>query len=166
MESKQQFSGIISHMIESLASSEEFSQMRILPQYTALPKETPLRRVSIAIGIEKVDCYPAALGDYIGEVGTPLGSLLGRMADITLAIGIYSPLRSDGSDCFTIFSSIIRHLMSVQNMSFDRISCSSVRYVRDVSAYYMPCTATFSAVTGIGGEQELYTDVVVKGALK
>lgn len=49
-----------------LSSREELADLTFCEDFPAAAKESPLRRITVAVGLEQADCVPDALGHFWG----------------------------------------------------------------------------------------------------
>lgn len=49
-----------------LSSREELADLTFCEDFPAAAKESPLRRITVAVGLEQADCVPDALGHFGG----------------------------------------------------------------------------------------------------
>lgn len=49
-----------------LSSREELADLTFCEDFPAAAKESPLRRITVAVGLEQADCVPDALGIFGG----------------------------------------------------------------------------------------------------
>lgn len=50
-----------------LSSREELADLTFCEDFPAAAKESPLRRITVAVGLEQADCVPDALGHFWGD---------------------------------------------------------------------------------------------------
>ena len=87
-----------------LSSREELADLTFCEDFPAAAKESPLRRITVAVGLEQADCVPDALGHFWGDSAG--GTLTGAPWKLRIRLQIHAPNRLGGAACRKAFSRI------------------------------------------------------------
>lgn len=90
-----------------LSSREELADLTFCEDFPAAAKESPLRRITVAVGLEQADCVPDALGHFWGDSAG--GTLTGAPWKLRIRLQIHAPNRMGGSG---MPKSLLAHLGS------------------------------------------------------
>lgn len=80
-----------------LSSREELADLTFCEDFPAAAKESPLRRITVAVGLEQADCVPDALGHFWGDSAG--GTLTGAPWKLRIRLQIHAPNRLGGAAC-------------------------------------------------------------------
>lgn len=96
--------GAVQEVLRFLSGHEALSDVLFCEAYPAAQKESPLRRVTAAVGLERANCAPDALGRCLGE--REGRQLTGYPWLLRIRIQIHAPNRLGGAACRSAFERI------------------------------------------------------------
>lgn len=131
-------------MADYLRASGEVDGADILIALPASAQNYPLRRPTVAIGLDSVEAAPAGLGRHLGE--TADGRLTGTGAKITLRFDLYAPAAEGGSGVQTLYERLCCALMIADNpFGGQKLCAGETVYNGGAQAFYLRARLTLSA---------------------
>lgn len=94
----------VGETLRFLSNREELRDLVFCEDFPASAKESPLRRITVAVGLEQADCVPDALGRFLGE--REGRALTGAPWTLRIRLQIHAPNRLGGSACRDAFERI------------------------------------------------------------
>ena len=134
------FESIVDKVSSLLKSNQNFSGVRIITEYPSAPKENPLQKTTVSIGIDEIKIAGAALGDCLGSNS----GIVSKKADIKLGIVIFVPLSSNGNECYGTFSKITDALILSRSLNISEAGCGSISAQRSTGAFTLNAWITIS----------------------
>lgn len=95
-------------------------------------KETPLKKITVSIGVNSAEFSEAALGGILGCGDLCQESKLGRLLKTEIGFKIFAPLAFEGADCYDAFSRIVERLYfrGGADFSVESVFCRGISYDR------------------------------------
>lgn len=109
-------------------------------------KETPLKKVTVSVGVGSAEFSQAALGGFLGCDAAGEGERFGKAIKAEIGFRIFAPLSCEGADCYNAFSRIAQRLYHAGGMSFcvESVFCRGVYYDRVNGAKVLDAGAVIS----------------------
>lgn len=98
------FLDAVKEVLRFLSEWEALSDVTFCEDYPAAKKDSPLRRITVAVGLERAECTPDVLGRFIGERDGH--ALTGYPWTLRIRLQIHAPNRLGGSACQETFERI------------------------------------------------------------
>lgn len=159
MEQSLPLAALLEELALSLRQSGLFDGVAVSTRFPSSPKEFPLRRPHLSVGIDKLTLPPSGLEESTGKEET---ASFGRQTEVTLSFGIYAPAAQEGDGCLSLLSLLLTHLTTVWRGGLGEVSCSAVEYRREISGYALSCTVGWTVWWGGEHTPPLYADFSVR----
>ena len=115
-----------------LARLPALAGMDFCEDYPPAQKPSPLRRVTVAVGLAQASCTPGALGQLVGrEEGH---ALYGEDWAIRIRLQIHAPHHRGGSACRQAFEQIWEALCLEQGLPILAAGCGPVSAIRETES--------------------------------
>ena len=126
-----------------LAQREELSDMVFYTEYPPVRKAVPLRKVTVAVGIEKIEIDDTFASETDGEF--PGENEYCRSALITLRFSIHAPYSMGGEACHRAFADITDCLAFDSGLDITLSGCGEISEDRATDALVLGAYATARA---------------------
>lgn len=127
-----------------LSSREELADLTFCEDFPAAAKESPLRRITVAVGLEQADCVPDALGHFWGDSAG--GALTGAPWKLRIRLQIHAPNRLGGTACRKAFSRIWEALYFDAPFSITAAGCEPVSARRETGSLELDAWVEYSVI--------------------
>ena len=154
-------SGVREQIVELLGGDIRFDGVRVISEYSGSMRSLPVRQSTIAVGIERVEFIPAALGGYLGEasgLSHTSREFCGPFAEITLRFDCYRPQSEPFGSHFV--ESIYECLLPITGVS--RIWCDPIRPETQALANHLRILATMRTLLAAGDEAPTIEQIILK----
>jgi hypothetical protein len=124
-------------------------------------RSLPVRETTIAVGLERVEFVPAALGGYLGEhasLSHGIREFSGPFAEITLRFDCYRPQAEPFDSHF--IESIYECLLPLTGIS--RIWCDPIRPEPGALANHLRILAAVRVLLTVGDEAPSIEQIILK----
>lgn len=132
-----------SALTQWLSEREDLENIRFLTEFPPVKKAVPLRKVTVAVGFEKIivsDNFEASDEENIlGE------NEYCREAEITLRFSIHAPYSMGGEACHEAFADIVDCLTFDSGLDIVTSGCGKITEDRDTDAFVLNATAAVKA---------------------
>lgn len=125
-------SGAVREVLRFLSGQEALSGIVFCEDYPAARKDSPLRHVTVAIGLEQADCVPSALGRFLGEREGYAWS--GYPWTLRMRLQIHAPNRLGGTACRETFERVWESLFFDAPFPITAAGCGDVTAHRETGA--------------------------------
>lgn len=131
-------------MADYLRASGEFLDADICTAFPAAKQEYPLRRPTVAIGLDSVEAAPGGFGGHWGE--TSEGLVYGVGAKLTLRFDLYAPAAEGGNGAQLLYERLCCALMIADNpFGGQRLCAGGTTYDSRAKAFHLKAALTLSA---------------------
>lgn len=127
-----------------LSSREELADLTFCEDFPAAAKESPLRRITVAVGLEQADCVPDALGHFWGD--STGGTLTGAPWKLRIRLQIHAPNRMGGAACRKAFSRIWEALYFDAPFPVTAAGCGPVSARRETGSLELDAWVEYSVI--------------------
>lgn len=115
-----------------LSGRETLADVVFCEDYPAVQKASPLRHITVAIGLEQADCLPAALGNFLGvQEGC---AKIGYPWTLRMRMQIHVPNRMGGAACRETFERIWEALFFDAPFSTTAAGCGNIAARRETGS--------------------------------
>ena len=125
-------SSMPANIVAWLKEREELGYIRFLTEYPALKKEIPLKRTTVAVGIDGMNIKDSFVEN---DEGVLIENENCRQVNIKLRFSIHAPFSSGGAACHDAFTDIIDCLTFDSSLNIDSSGCDSIVSDRDTDAF-------------------------------
>ncbi len=125
-----------------LSSREELADLAFCEDFPAAAKESPLRRITVAIGLEQANCVPDFLGQLCGEQAG--NALTGAPWALRIRLQIHAPNRLGGAACREAFSRIWEALYFDAPFPVTAAGCGPVSARRETGSLELDAWVEYS----------------------
>lgn len=144
-----------------LRGQSGLQKVRIMEAFAAAPRDFPLKKAVMAIGLDSMEAAPQGFGAYWGESG--VDQLHGAGASITLRLEVYMPTGEDGGGLHALYEALCDALLLRQNVfGVYSVRCGETVYDRTAGAYRMPVLAMLRSALLLREQGECFEQLVVK----
>ncbi len=126
-----------------LAGREELSGMVFLTEFPPVRKAVPLKKVTVAVGIKKIEIADTFASD--DENGVLNSNEYCRNAVITLRFSIHAPYSQGGAACHSAFADIIDCLTFDSGLDVTASGCEGITEDRQTDALVLGAYASVRA---------------------
>lgn len=143
------FYEIASNVKNVLQASELLSSINFVDSLQTAAMPNPLKKVYAAIEVAKVQIVNGIFSGYMGK--NDGSELYGQLADVDVAIKIYSPFRLGAKACYDTFSNICEVLLSAdcEGLNIQSVASEAINYNANTSNFVLECTVKISTFIGI-----------------
>ncbi len=127
----------IQQILNEFKETQELKDISFLPAFTSDKKPVPIKKVTVALGVEEVSVLPGAIGDTY-DAGK------GKEAEISLNLTVYAPYKSGGEECLKAFCRICEATAFAENLNIKAFKCGDVSANRDADAFVLKGTISLS----------------------
>jgi hypothetical protein len=148
-------------ILELLKADYRFEGVTLLSEFSGARRHLPVKETTIAVGINRVELAPAALGGYVGEtVSLSHGrrSLCGPLAEITLRFDCWRPQNEDFGSLF--IESVYECLLPVTGLR--KIWCEAITPEQGALANHLRIFASVQTLLVSESESSRYDEIVLK----
>ena len=142
-----------------LAEQERLAGIRFITEFPPVKKEIPLKRVTVAVGIEEMKLEDSFTEN---DEGVLIENEFCRLATIKIKLGIHVPYTEGGARCHDILTNVIDCLTFDTDLNVVESGCGSVKADRDTDAFvleaYVLLQADFCPADGSGVNFESFLD--------
>jgi len=124
--------GIIGNLISVLESKPLLSKMDFLREYPAIVKENPLRKVTVSVGMEKMDMFKPPSGPGLSGL-------------IRVRMHIHVPISTGGISVHQAFSDIADAVVGSVG-GLQSLGCGGISYDRPTATIVLRAWAEISAM--------------------
>ena len=157
----QSLSQVREQIVELLKSNIRFDGIRVISEYSGSMRSLPVRKSTIAVGVERVEFVPAALGGYLGEtqgISHSIREFSGPLAEITLRFDCYRPQSEAFGSHFV--ESVYECLLPLTGIS--RIWCDPIRPEPGALANHLRILAAVRTILVSGDEALPIEQIILK----
>jgi len=137
-----EISSLPANIVGWLKGREELSYIRFLTEYPALKKEIPLKRTTVAVGIDGMNIKDSFVEN---DEGVLVENEYCRLVEIKLRLSIHAPFSSGGEACHEAFTDIIDCLSFDSGLDIQSSGCDNIVSDRDTDAFVLTAWATVNA---------------------
>ena len=157
----QSLSGVRGQIVELISGDIRFDGVKVISEYSGAPRNLPVTETTIAVGLERVEFVPAALGGYVGEASTTafgIREFSGPFAEITLRFDCYRPQAQPFGSHFV--ENIYEILLPLVGIA--RIWCDPIRSDQGALANHLRIFATMRTLLCAGDETQAIEQIILK----
>ena len=127
-------SSMPANIVAWLKKREELKYINFLTEYPAIKKEVPLRKTTVAVGIDGMTIVDSFVEN---DEGVLVENENCRQVNIKLRFSIHAPFSSGGAACHDAFTDIIDCLTFDSSLNIDSSGCESIVSDRDTDAFVL-----------------------------
>ncbi len=135
-------SSMPANIVAWLKKREELKYINFLTEYPAIKKEVPLRKTTVAVGIDGMTIVDSFVEN---DEGVLVENENCRQVNIKLRFSIHAPFSSGGAACHDAFTDIIDCLTFDSSLNIDSSGCESIVSDRDTDAFVLNAWASVIA---------------------
>lgn len=117
-----------------LSEQTRLSGIRFITEYPAVKKEIPLKRVTVAVGIGKMEIVDSFTAN---DEGVLVKNEYCRLANIKVKLAIHVPYSKGGATCHDVLTTIIDCLTFDTDLNVVESGCSGIKADRDTDAFVL-----------------------------
>lgn len=125
-------SNAVQEVLHFLSGQESLSHVVFCEEYPAAQKDSPLRRVTVAIGLGQTGCTPDALGGFLGE--REGRAWIGYPWTLRIRLQIHAPNRMGAAACRKAFEHIWESLLFDAPFPITAAGCGTVAARRETGS--------------------------------
>ncbi len=137
-----EISSLPANIVAWLKTREELGYIKFLTEYPAVKKEIPLRKTTVAVGIDGMNITDSFVEN---DEGVLVENEYCRTAEIRLRLSIHAPFSSGGEACHAAFTDIIDCLSFESGLDIILSGCENIVSDRDTDAFVLTAWATVNA---------------------
>lgn len=137
-----EISSLPANIVSWLSGREELDYIKFLTEYPAIKKEIPLKRTTVAVGIDSMSIADSFVEN---DEGVLVENEYCRLVTIKLRLSIHAPFSSGGEACHEAFTDIIDCLSFDSGLDIQSSGCESIISDRDTDAFVLTAWATVNA---------------------
>ncbi len=129
-------------IVEWLGTQEQLSDIKFITEFPPVPKAIPLKKVTVAAGIENVkirDNFTA------NDEGVLIENEYCRLAAIKIKLAIHVPFSLGGAKCHDVFVDIVDCLTFASDLNIVESGCGFIRADRDTDALVLDAVVVVTA---------------------
>ena len=112
-----------------LSEQTRLSGIRFITEYPAVKKEIPLKRVTVAVGIGKMEIVDSFTAN---DEGVLVKNEYCRLANIKVKLAIHVPYSKGGATCHDVLTTIIDCLTFDTDLNVVESGCSGIKADREI----------------------------------
>ncbi len=129
--------------------SEQLPDIRFVKGFAAEGKETPLKKVTVAVEVSSAEFAGGPLGGFLGcnDRGR---EIFGKLMRATIGFRIFVPLDFEGADCLEVFAKIAEKMYAsaLGGFCLESVYSRGLYYDRINGAKAMSAGAVFTLFAG------------------
>ncbi len=137
-----EISALPANIVNWLKSREDLKYIKFLTEFPAVKKEIPLKRTTVAVGIDSMDIKDSFVEN---DEGVLVENEYCRLVTIKLRLSIHAPFSSGGEACHEAFTDIIDCLSFDSELDIQSSGCDNITADRDTDAFVLTAWATVNA---------------------
>ena len=115
-----------------LRGRESLSEVRFTEEFPCAYKESPLKKITVSIGVGDMTINDVSIGNVISVDGNT--AEYGRQAEYKILTDIYVPFLMDGKRGFEIFTKLLDELIFNADFDIIKAGCKQVKTSREAGA--------------------------------
>lgn len=131
-------SSMPANIVAWLKEREELKYINFITEYPAFKKEVPLRKTTVAVGIDSMNIVDSFVEN---DEGVLVENENCRQVNIKLRFSIHAPFSSGGAACHDAFTDIIDCLTFDSSLNIDSSGCDKIVSDRDTDAFVLTAWA-------------------------
>ena len=146
---------------ELLSGDIRFEGVRVIGEYSGTQRHLPVTQTTIAVGIDRVELSPAALGGFMGETpgGTPgICEYSGPLAEVTFRFDCYKAQSEPFDNHF--IENIYETLLPLWGIT--RIWCEPIRSEKQALASHLRIFAAMRILLAAGQESVEISQIILQ----
>lgn len=137
-----EISALPANIVDWLKCREDLKYIKFLTEFPAVKKEIPLKRTTVAVGIDSMDIKDSFVEN---DEGVLVENEYCRLVTIKLRLSIHAPFSSGGEACHEAFTDIIDCLSFDSELDIQSSGCDNITADRDTDAFVLTAWATVNA---------------------
>ncbi len=135
-------SSMPANIVAWLKGRKELKTINFITEYPAIKKEVPLRKTTVAVGIDGMSIVDSFVENSDGVLVEDENC---RRVNIKLRFSIHAPFSSGGAACHDAFTDIIDCLTFDSTLNIESSGCDKIISDRDTDAFVLTAWATVIA---------------------
>lgn len=129
-------------IVEWLGAQEQLSEIKFITEFPPSPKATPLKKVTVAAGIENVKIKDSFAAN---DEGVLTENEYCRLAAIKIKLAIHVPFSLGGAKCHDVFTDVVDCLTFASDLNIVESGCGFIRADRDTDALVLDAVVVVTA---------------------
>ena len=137
-----EISALPAGIVEWLGTQEQLADIKFITEFPPTPKAIPLKKVTVAAGIEQVKIKDSFTANDVGVLSE---NEYCRLAAIKIKLTIHVPFSLGGAKCHDVFTDVLDCLTFASDLNIVESGCGFIRADRDTDALVLDAGIVLAA---------------------